>query len=88
MVITKEEIAAYTTNLTAALTAFMNGDSGPIVAHKAKYGVMTHPNQTIERLSLLKAVTASTAIAMELRSKAKAELAAAGMSSWDDGDVP
>lgn len=78
----------YAGKLVRALTSFMKGDSEPIRWHKVKYGIPIHPDPVIERLSLLKAVTASKGVPMPLRSKAKQEVLACGFTSWDDGDVP
>lgn len=83
-----DEIAEYNRSLLAALIAFMEGDESVMAAHKLRFAIPVHPNQQIERLGLLKAVTARSDIPMHYRIKAKLELKSASISSWDDGDVP
>ena len=81
------ELKEYVESLDTALLAFMAGDGAKIKEHKARYDIPTHPNAAVERLSLLKAVTAKRTLPLDVRRQAKIELEAAGMKSLDDGDL-
>lgn len=80
-------VAEYNASLLPALIAYMEGDEQLMAAHKLKFSIPAHPSQHVERMSILKAVTARADVPMHLRVKAKSELKTWGMESWDDGDV-